>query len=46
MPRFSAILPTPDTRGDLEEMAMATGEAADRVDEVPPAAEIVGGSIG
>jgi hypothetical protein len=25
---------------------MATGEAADRVDEVPPAAEIVGGSVG
>ena len=45
MPKSSAILPTPDTRGDLEEMAIATGEAAGRVDEVPPAAEIVRGLV-
>jgi hypothetical protein len=37
--------PDADTRGDFEETAMATGEAAGRVDEVPPAAEIVRGSV-
>ena len=41
MPKFSAMLPTPDTHGDFEEMAFAAGEAAARVDEVLPAAEIV-----
>jgi hypothetical protein len=38
MPKLSAILPTRDTRGDFEEMAM--------MDEVPPAAEIVRGLVG
>ena len=28
LPRFSAMLPTPDTQGDLEEMALAAGSAA------------------
>ena len=46
MPKFSAILPTPDTRGDVGEMAMATGQAAGRVDEDPPATEIVRGVVG
>jgi NAD(P)H-dependent flavin oxidoreductase YrpB (nitropropane dioxygenase family) len=41
MPRFSAMLPTPDTRGDLEEMALAAGSSAGNVDEVLPAATIV-----
>lgn len=41
LPRFSAMLPTPDTRGDLEEMALAAGGAAGHVDEVLPAATIV-----
>jgi hypothetical protein len=41
MPSFSAMLPTPDTRGDLEEMAFATGSVAEHVDDVQPAATIV-----
>ena len=41
MPRFSATLPTRDTRGDLEEMALAAGSAAGDVEEILPAATIV-----
>jgi NAD(P)H-dependent flavin oxidoreductase YrpB (nitropropane dioxygenase family) len=41
MPRFSAMLPTPDTRGDLEQMALAAGSAAAHVNEILPAASIV-----
>ncbi len=42
MPKFSAILPTPDTRGDFEEMALAAGDGAGRIDKILPAGEIVG----
>ena len=41
MPKFSAILPTPGTRGDFEEMALPAGDGAGRVSDVLPAGEIV-----
>ena len=41
MPKFSAILPTPDTRADFEEMALPAGDSAGRVTDVVPAGEIV-----
>lgn len=41
MPKFSAILPTPDTSGDFEEMTLLAGDGAGRVTEVLPAGEIV-----
>jgi len=41
MPKFSAILPTPETTGDFEEMCLAAGESTDLVHEIRPAAEIV-----
>lgn len=41
MPKFSAILPTPDTSGDFEEMCMVAGESAGLVHEMKGAGEIV-----
>ena len=41
MPKFSAILPTPETTGDFEEMCLAAGEGAGLVHEIRPAGEIV-----
>jgi enoyl-[acyl-carrier protein] reductase II len=42
MPKYSAIVPTRDTTGDLEEMDMPAGSASVRaVRAVRPAAEIV-----
>jgi NAD(P)H-dependent flavin oxidoreductase YrpB (nitropropane dioxygenase family) len=42
MPKFSVILPTPDTTGDFEEMGMAAGqESIQRIYDVKPAAQIV-----
>ncbi|XYH93908.1 nitronate monooxygenase [Sorangium sp. So ce1128] len=42
MPKFSAIVPTPDTVGDLEEMDMPAGsESVLAIASVEPAAEIV-----
>ncbi|MGK3987171.1 nitronate monooxygenase [Sorangium sp. So ce136] len=42
MPKFSAIVPTPDTVGDLEEMDMPAGsESVLAIASVRPAAEIV-----
>jgi NAD(P)H-dependent flavin oxidoreductase YrpB (nitropropane dioxygenase family) len=41
MPKFAAILPTPETSGDFDEMCLAAGESAGLVKEVKPAAEIV-----
>jgi enoyl-[acyl-carrier protein] reductase II len=42
MPKFSVILPTPDTSGDFEEMCMPAGSAsAPLVKSVQPAAEII-----
>ena len=47
MPKFSAIVPTPDTVGDLEEMDMPAGsESVVIVKSVKPAAEIVAEMMG
>jgi len=45
MPRFSAVLPTPATSGDFDEMCIAAGESAGLVREVAPAGEIVRGMM-
>lgn len=41
MPRFSVLLPTPATTGDLDQMCLTAGESAGNIGEVRPAAEIV-----
>ncbi|HEV2667555.1 MAG TPA: hypothetical protein VG324_21750, partial [Blastocatellia bacterium] len=41
MPKFSAVLPTPETSGDFEEMCLPAGESAGLVRQIKPAAEIV-----
>lgn len=42
MPKFSAIVPTPDSTGDFEEMDLpAGGESAARIRSVRPAREII-----
>jgi NAD(P)H-dependent flavin oxidoreductase YrpB (nitropropane dioxygenase family) len=42
MPKFSVILPTPDTTGDFEEMCMSAGEkSAPLVNDIKPAAQII-----
>ena len=41
MPKFSAIVPTPDTAGDLEEMGLPAGAGVAAVRDVRPAAQIV-----
>jgi enoyl-[acyl-carrier protein] reductase II len=47
MPKFSVILPTPDTTGDFEEMCMPAGAAsAPLVKSVKPAAEIIADMVG
>jgi enoyl-[acyl-carrier protein] reductase II len=41
MPKFAAVLPTPETTGDFEEMCLAAGESAGPAHEIKPAALIV-----
>jgi NAD(P)H-dependent flavin oxidoreductase YrpB (nitropropane dioxygenase family) len=41
MPKFSVLLPTPETEGDFEEMCLLAGESAGLVNALRPAAEIV-----
>jgi len=41
MPKFSAILPTPETEGDLEQMCLTVGEGAGNIDELESAGSIV-----
>jgi enoyl-[acyl-carrier protein] reductase II len=41
MPKFSAILPTPETSGDFEEMCLAAGEGAALVEAVSGAQDVV-----
>ncbi len=41
MPKFSAVVPTPETTGDFEEMGLPAGAGAHRITAVMPAAEIV-----
>jgi enoyl-[acyl-carrier protein] reductase II len=46
MPKFSAIPPTPDTTGDLEEMCLPAGEGVGLCRRVMPAAEIIAEMMG
>ena len=41
MPKFSAILPTPETSGDFEEMCLAAGESAALVGDIRSAGDVV-----
>ena len=41
MPKFAAILPTPETTGDFEEMCLAAGESTALVTTIGPAQAIV-----
>ena len=41
MPKFSAIVPTPDTVGDFEEMGMPAGAGVKVIRDIRPAAQIV-----
>lgn len=41
LPKFSALLPTPETTGDFEEMCLIAGESAGIVKEIIPAGQIV-----
>lgn len=41
MPKFSAVLPTPETSGDLEEMCLPAGESAALTRAVTPAGDVV-----
>ena len=40
-PRYSAILPTRDFDGDIEQTCLAAGQSAGNIDEILPAGEIV-----
>jgi len=41
MPKFSAIVPTPDTVGDFEEMGLPAGDGAALIPDIRPAAQII-----
>lgn len=41
MPKCSAVLPTPQTAGDFEELCLAAGESAGLVRDIKPAGDIV-----
>jgi enoyl-[acyl-carrier protein] reductase II len=41
MPKHSALLPTPETVGDFDEMCLAAGEGAGNIADIRPAAAIV-----
>lgn len=42
MPKFSAVVPTPDTTGDFEQMGFPAGEdSVEKIKSIKPAAEIV-----
>ena len=41
LPKFSAVLPTRATTGDIEEMALTMGESAGRIDSIETAASVV-----
>jgi NAD(P)H-dependent flavin oxidoreductase YrpB (nitropropane dioxygenase family) len=46
MPKFSAIVPTPDTVGDFEEMGLPAGDGAALIDDIRPAAQIIATMMG
>jgi enoyl-[acyl-carrier protein] reductase II len=42
MPAFSAVVPTPDTRGDFDQMGFPAGEdSVQKIKSIKPAADIV-----
>ena len=41
MPRYSAILPTRDFKGDIEQACLTAGQSVGNIDEILPAGEIV-----
>ncbi|AGF53694.1 2-nitropropane dioxygenase (plasmid) [Synechocystis sp. PCC 6803] len=41
MPKFSAILPTPDTSGDFEEMCLTAGESSGNITAIKSARDIL-----
>ena len=41
MPKFSALLPTPGTEGDFDEMCMVAGESSGLVHAVEPAGDVI-----
>lgn len=42
MPKFSAVVPSPETTGDFEEMGLPAGaESVKRIHDIKPAAEII-----
>jgi NAD(P)H-dependent flavin oxidoreductase YrpB (nitropropane dioxygenase family) len=41
LPRYSAILPTRDFAGDIEQVCLTAGQSAGNIDEILPAGEIV-----
>jgi NAD(P)H-dependent flavin oxidoreductase YrpB (nitropropane dioxygenase family) len=41
MPQFSAVVPTPDTVGDLEQMGLPASEAVHKIGSIKPAARII-----
>ena len=41
MPKFSVMLPTPDTTGDFDEMCLTAGESSGNIDTLKPAREVV-----
>ncbi len=41
MPKFSVVVPTPDTSGDFEEMALLAGDGVGRIHSIQPAGQIV-----
>lgn len=46
MPKFSAIVPTPDTAGDFEEMGLPAGDGVTLIRDVQPVARIVATMMG
>lgn len=39
--RFSGVLPTPDTKGDFEQMSLLAGESVGLIKDIQPVAEII-----
>jgi NAD(P)H-dependent flavin oxidoreductase YrpB (nitropropane dioxygenase family) len=46
MPKFSAIVPTPDTVGDFEEMGLPAGAGVRLIKHIQPAGEIIASMMG
>lgn len=46
MPKFSVIVPTPDTVGDFEEMGLAAGDGVKLIKDIRPAAHIIASMMG